>query len=376
VEDALADELRGLDAREIAVRPGGVNCEGDVALGYRACLWLRSAIRVQELLTSGIATNAKELYGLVRSMPWEEITTPDHTIAVAASGRHPEFNDSRYAALVVKDAVCDHFRDLTGRRPSVDKEAPHVPLKVHLGQRSARIYRDLAGSSLHKRGYRPIQVKSPLNEALAAGLILLTDWDRESTVVDPMCGSGTFVIEAAMIAADRAPGLTRRFACESWSDHDTTLMGELRAQARDRVKTSLPFRFHGADRHGGAVSLARDGAQAAGVSKLVTFDAREAEFWEPPTPPSVVFTNPPYGHRIGEGDELIKSWRDLGTFMHERCSGAQAHVLSGESELTRHVRMRASRKWPVKNGTIDCRWLRYEIRSKGGDGVPRATTDS
>lgn len=362
VEDALAGEIHALDAEQVTVRPGGVNFRGSIRLGYECCLWLRSAIRVQEQLARGEILSSKDLYHFSRTIPWERSITPDDTIAVSASGRHPAFNDLRYAALVVKDAICDRFREGTGRRPSVDKAQPHLPVKVHLSRSSVIIYRDLAGASLHKRGYRPIQVKSPLNEALAAGLLLLTDWDRQSPLVDPMCGSGTFVIEAALMASDRAPGLTRRFACESWADHDTDLMGDVRRSARERIKPELPFRLQGADRHGGAVSLARDGAQAAGVSRLVTLDAREAEFWEPVAVPSVVATNPPYGMRIGEGDDLVTSWQHLAKFLRERCSGASAWVLSGNPELTRHLRMRATRKFPVKNATIDCRWVHYEIR--------------
>lgn len=363
VEDALAEELRGLGMDDVAVRAGAVDGFGTPEAGYRACLWVRSGIRVQEGLAKARVTRAEDLYGLARDVPWERFIDAGQTLSVHATGRHAAFNDLRYAALVVKDAVVDRFRDLESRRPSVDRRTPDLPLRVHLDARTARLYRDLAGQSLHKRGWRPIQVKSPLNEALAAGLILLSGWDRESVFLDPMCGSGTLVIEAAMIAAERAPGLGRAFACERWRDHDRPLMERLRSEARARAKPTLPFMLYGSDRHHGALQLAARGAQAAGVSKLVRFDRSEVSVLEPHEIPSVVMVNPPYGERLGEGEDLIQTWRNLGRMLRDRCPGAKAWILSGAPELTRHLGMKASRKHPVMNGPISCRLLGYEIRA-------------
>ena len=362
VEDALAEELRALGADDVTVRPGSVDCVGSRETGYRACLWVRAGIRVQEGLVRGDVAGADDLYDLARGFPWERFMDVDQTLSVHATGRHPEFNDLRYGGLVVKDAVVDRFRDREGRRPSIDRQTPDLPLRVHFGERTTRIYRDLAGQSLHKRGWRPIQVKSPLNEALAAGLLLLSTWDRGSTLLDPMCGSGTFVVEAAMIASERAPGLGRGFACERWKDHDRALMERLRSEARARAKPTLPFTLYGADRHHGALQLAAQGALAARVQDLVCFDQADVRTFEPSEPPSIVMVNPPYGQRLGEGEDLIESWRGLGKLLRERCPGATAYILSGEPELTRHLGMKASRKHPVMNGPISCRLLRYEIR--------------
>ena len=229
VEEPLAEELRQLGVRQLRVRKGAVDFRGDRRLAYRACLWVRCCIRIQEQLAEGPVREGKDLYDLARSVSWDRFTGPDRTLSVHASGRHPAFRDTRYPALVIKDAVCDSLRDRTGRRPFVDRQNADLPLRVHLGDGSARLYRDLAGKSLHKRGWRPVQVKSPLNEALAAGLLRLAGWDGSTSLLDPMCGSGTFVVEAAMMAADRAPGLGRRFALERWLDHDAGLFRDLRA---------------------------------------------------------------------------------------------------------------------------------------------------
>lgn len=208
-------------------------------------------------------------------------------------------------------------------------------------------------------------MKSPLNEAIAAGILLLSGWDRASPIVDPMCGSGTFPIEAAMMAADRAPGLRRHYAFERWPDFDDHCWRALRQEAHERALPSLPFEIEGSDRHEGAIRLARKGAAAAGVADLVRFSVSGAADLVPRTPPRWVFVNPPYGERLGEGEDLVRSWRDLGRFLHERCGGASAFVLSGNAELTKHLGLRAARKWVVRNGPIDCRLVRYDIFEAG-----------
>ncbi|MBI2921039.1 MAG: RNA methyltransferase [Planctomycetes bacterium] len=359
-EPVLAEELRALGARDLEERRGGVAFAGDKSLGYASCLWLRSAIRVQEQIFRRPCQGPDALYDAVRDVDWSRFLDLRRTLAVDASVRDSEVTHSGYAALTVKDAIVDQFRHRTGDRPSVDTESPDVPLKLVLKRDEALLYRDLAGESLHKRGWRPIQVKSPLNEATAASILLLSGWDRRSPLADPMCGSGTFPIEAALLAADRAPGLRRSFAFERWPDFDPALWSSARADAQRRARTRLGFAVEGADRHPGAVNLAKKGAEAAGVGNLVKFDLADAKDWIPSTTPAVVFTNPPYGERLGEGEDLVDSWKALGNFLH-RCPGAAAFVLSGNAELTKYLGLRASRKWVVMNGQIECRVLKYEM---------------
>ena len=365
LEPALAQELAALDAQQIREKRGGVSFRGDRSLGYRASLWLRSAIRIQEQLLSKRVVRADDLYERACELDWRAWLHPDQTLAIQASVRDtPEIRHSGYAALRVKDAIVDQMRAHHGRRPSVDTKDPDLPLKLVVKDGGMLLYRDWSGASLHKRGYRPIQVKSPLNEALAAGLLILSGWDRASPLVDPMCGSGTFPIEAAMMAAERAPGLYRSFPFERWHDHDEALWHELREEAAARAKPRLDFPLEGSDHHGGAVALARRGAREAGVGELVRFQENDARDFVPSARPAVVVTNPPYDKRLGEGEDVIGSWKSLGNFLHGQCGGATAWILSGNKALTQHLGLRVSRRIPVMNGPIDCRWLEYQIRDR------------
>jgi len=360
LESVLVDELAALGARDVDVRRGGVTCRGDRGLGYRACLWLRSAIRVQELLGEFPVFAEQELYDAVAAMPWEQWLSPDDTLAVDATVRDSVITHSGYAAVRVKDAICDRFRDIEGRRPSVDREQPNLPLRLRLHKGRASLARDLAGDSLHKRGYRPIQVKSPLNEATAAGLLLLAGYDGTGTFVDPMCGSGTLLVEAAWIAMDRAPGLDRRFAFTAWPDMDHRLWQQIVSEALERVRHDPPARFIGLDRHEGSLALARRALEAAEVGHLVTLERGDAARWTPPRPPDWVAVNPPWGERLDEGVE--ESWDALAAFLR-RCPGTRAHVLCGTPELSARLKLKADRRWSVQNGPIDCRWLRYAVRA-------------
>ena len=361
LEEVLAGELRDLGARNVTVGRGGTLFEADAELACRAAFWLRSAVRVLEPVVSGQVEDFDQLYALASGAPWEELIGIRRTFAVHATVTNGPFTDRHFAALRVKDALVDRIRERRGGRPSVDRRDPDVPLRLVVRGREAHVFRDLAGTSLHRRGYRPIQVKSPLSEAIAAGLLLLTAWDRASPLLDPMCGSGTFVIEAAALAADRAPGFARKFAAERFPDADPEVWKRLREEAADRLRRSLSFRLMGIDRHAGALGIAKKSAQAAGLSHMMQFKLADAAVFEPPYPPAVVVTNPPWGERLGEGSDLVASWRALGTLLR-RCPGAQAYVLSGARQLTRHIGLRSSQRWPVKIGQLDARWLHYEMR--------------
>jgi 23S rRNA G2445 N2-methylase RlmL len=328
-------------------------------------------VRLQEEIAVGEVRSEEALYAFVRGLEWERWLDVEQTLAVDASVRDACLTHSHYAALRVKDAIVDRFRDHRGRRPSVDTGDPDLPLKLHLRGATATLYRDLSGESLHKRGYRPVQVKSPLNEATAAGLVLLSEWDRASPLLDPMCGSATLPIEAALIAGDRAPGLRRRYAFERWSDFDRRVWKALREEARDRARAGaarIP-EIAGADRHPGAIAIARRAVEAAELRDRVRLTVAEVRDLVPVPVPAVVLTNPPYGERLGAEapDDVAASWRDLGAFLHERCGGATAWILCGSPELSRHLGLRASRRVPVHNGPIDCRLLCYEIDAHCGE---------
>jgi len=366
LEEVLERELTDLGALQVERRRGGVHYRGDLALGYASCIWLRTAVRVQEEIAHGQVDNKQDLYDLVSAMTWAQYMDVDQTLGVDASIRDSFARDPRTASLTVKDAIVDQFRDREGRRPSVERKLPHLPLRIILQGNHARLYRDFCGESLHKRGYRPIQVKSPVNESLAAGLLLLAGWDRRSSLLDPMCGSATILIEAALLAGDRAPGLAKSFPFDLWPDFEADSWTRLVADAEHRAAdgaANIP-RLFGADRHSGALSVARKAVQTAGVAKYITLETSRISDLNPADHYDNIFVNPPYGERIGEEEDLERSWHDLGTFLHERCHGATAFVLSGNPALTKQLRLRASRKWPVKNGPLDCRLVQYNLRPR------------
>jgi len=361
LEEVLAKELLALRARDVKTRRGGVTCTGDKALGYRACLWVRSGVRVQELLAEFDARDEQSFYDQIHALPWEDWMGVDDTLAVDATVRDSVLTHSGFAAVRTKDAICDRFREREGKRPSVQKDNPTLPLKLRFVKGRVHLARDLAGESLHKRGYRPVQVKSPLNEATAAGLLLLAGYDGTGLFVDPMCGSGTFLVEAAWIAMDRAPGLDRRFACQRWPDFDRVLWNELVSEALGRVRYDVDARFVGADRHPGAVALAGQSFGAAEVGEITRVEKGELDTWRPKQSPRWVFTNPPWGERLTEG--VDETWDALAGFLRD-CPGTTAHVLSGDPELTKRLRMKADQRWPVRNGPIDCRFLRYMVHDR------------
>ncbi|MHC4920320.1 MAG: THUMP domain-containing class I SAM-dependent RNA methyltransferase, partial [Planctomycetota bacterium] len=365
VEAALARELEQLGARRLRPRRGGITFFGDRRLGYACNLWLRSAIRVQELLLRRPVRDADDLYRTISKIDWSRFMAEDQTLAVDASVRSSKITHSKFAALRTKDAIVDQFRARTGRRPSVDVHAPDLPLKAVIQEGTLSLYRNLSGESLHKRGWRPIQVKAPLNEALAAGLLILSGWDRKTPLVDPMCGAGTFLIEAACMAADRAPGLQRIFAFEAWPDLDRRLWQQLRRDAERRAQDQIQTTLTGADHHGGALALARQGALAAGVADMIRFHHCDVRDFVPTARAPHVMVNPPYGQRLGDAEQARAAWDGLGNFLHQRCQGGRAFVLCGDRNLSRLLGLRASRRLPVRNGPIDCRLLCYEIRERG-----------
>lgn len=366
VEEALAGELRDLGAADVVSQPGGATFRGDARLGMSACLWLRSAIRVQETLLRARCESVDALAAAVEDVPWEDFMRLTDTLAVTASVRDAATTHSGFAALRVKDAVVDRFRRRTGERPNVDADRPVLPLRLLWQGAEVTLTRDWAGASLHKRGTRPVQVKSPLNEATAAGLLLLAGWDGSESLADPMCGSGTFLVEAALIATGRAPGAHRRFAFERWPDVDLSTWAALKDEARARIRRGAVVPLMGCDRHAGALALAQRHASAAGVAEAIQLTPGDCAHWRPRAVPATVFVNPPYGKRLGEGDDLAASWKSLATFLREQCPGARVHVLCGDPVLTRALGMKASRRWPVHNGALDCRLLRYEVFARRG----------
>ncbi len=363
LEPALAEELRALHAAEVEPGRGGVHFAGDQTTLYQANLWLRTAIRVLKPILEAHVESPDELYDAVQSVDWSRYLTPEHTLAVDCNVRDSRITHSKYAALKTKDAICDQFVNRVGRRPNVDVDEPMVGLNLHIYKDQAVLSLDSSGESLHKRGYRPILTKAPLNEALAAGLILMTGWKGDTPFIDPLCGSGTLPIEATWLAIRRPPGLTRkRFGFQGWMDFDIELWTELRDQARRNVWKQLAAPVLGSDVRRDAISFAVGNAKAAGVGHLVHFDVKDVCNFAPPAgPPGVILCNPPYGERIGEEQDLCLVYKTLGEVFGRQCSGWTAFVFTGNAGLARHIDLPVAAEIPLFNGKIPCKLLKYEL---------------
>ena len=362
IEPVLADELRALGGADVVPGRGGVYFAGDRALLYQANLWLRTAIRILQPILEAKVTSPDELYQAVGGIDWSRYLTPEHTLAVDCNVRDSHLTHSKYAALRTKDAICDQFVERCGRRPSVNVDEPMVGLNLHVYRDEAVLSLDSSGESLHKRGYRPILTRAPLNEALAAAIVLLTGWKGDVPFVDPLCGSGVLPIEAAWLALRRPPGLTRkRFGFQGWMDYDVALWADLRDEARRRVGRQLPATILGSDVRGDAIAFSTKNARAAGIGHLITFTVRDVrDFQPPPGPPGAIVCNPPYGERIGEEKEWRPLYRTLGAVLRERCRGWTAFVFSGNARLAREVGLAPVAETPLFNGKIPCRLLRFE----------------
>ncbi len=363
LESVLAGELRALQAGDVQEGRGGVHFSGDQTLLYKANLWLRTAIRVLWPILEVQVTSPDELYEAVQTVDWSRYLTPEHTLAVDSNVRDSHITHSKYAALRVKDAICDQFVHKCGRRPSVDVEEPLIGLNLHIYRDQAVLSLDSSGESLHKRGYRPILTRAPLNEALAAGLVLLAGWRGESPFVDPLCGSGTLCIEAGWIALQRPPGLTRRrFGFMGWMDYAVSLWTEIRDQARRGVGKQLAHPILGSDIRRDAIAFSRSNARAAGIGHLLRFEVKDVRSFRPPEgPPGVLLCNPPYGERIGEERELQSLYQTLGEVLRHHCQGWQAFVFTGNSRLARHIGLTAQERIPLFNGRIPCQLLRFQL---------------
>jgi 23S rRNA (guanine2445-N2)-methyltransferase len=361
LEPIVADELGHVGAEEVEPGRGGVAFAGDQTTLYKANLWLRTAVRVLQPILEADVRSPDDLYAAVQTIDWSRHLTLDHTFAVDCNVRDSRITHSLYAALRTKDAICDQFVSKCGKRPSVNVEEPMVGLNLHIYRDRAILSLDSSGESLHKRGYRPILTKAPLNEALAAALVLRSGWNPATPFIDPMCGSGSLPIEAAWIALRRPPGLTRkRFGFMGWLDFDIGLWTEIRDEARRGVLKKLPAPILGFDIRSDAIGHAATNARAAGIGHLLKFERRDLRDLQPPEgEPGTILCNPPYGERIGEEKELRPLYEGIGQVLAERCRGWNCCVFTGNASLARLIRLPVREEVALWNGKIPCRLLRY-----------------
>lgn len=362
LEPVVAEELRSLGLDVLEQSPGIVAFKGRRQDAWRANLHLRAARRVLQPLRSFEAPSAEALYEGAASIPWGDFLTPQHTFAVEASVKDSAFSHSGFVALKVKDAVADVLRQRAGARPDVDRRDPDVGIVVHVERGQCMLSLDTSGGPLHKRGYRVQSVRAPLNETLAAGILLLAGYDGETAFADPFCGSGTFLIEAALIATRTPPGLIRNkpFGFQRWPGFEPqdwkAMLEEARSGTRKAVHPIL-----GSDRDARAVAAALANAKAAGMDGHVEARRADLRTFQPPSLRGLMAANPPYGDHAGGEEDLTSLYRELGDVLKRRCAGWTACVLTGDPALAKFIGLRPRRKVPLYNGPTECRLLMFEL---------------
>jgi 23S rRNA (guanine2445-N2)-methyltransferase / 23S rRNA (guanine2069-N7)-methyltransferase len=369
MSDLLTTELTQLGATHVSETRAGAQFQGPMEVVYRACLWSRLANRILLPLATFPAESPEALYDGVKAIDWSAHLAVDQTLAVDANVSASVITHSHYAALKIKDAIVDSFAELHGDRPNVDVDQPDIRVNCYLHRDQASLYLDLSGSSLHQRNYRLQAGQAPLKENLAAALLLRARWPEmvleRGAFVDPMCGSGTLAIEAAMLAADMAPGLGRDyFGFLGWRQHDAALWGSLvteaeqrREQGLTRMPTILAF-----DNDRRVLDLARENAQRAGLANHISFAFQDVEDFRHDFPPrGLLLTNPPYGRRLAETDELPGIYRALGRMLRSNLKGWNAAVFTEDQSLGKHIGIRAGKLHTLYNGAIACKLIHFSI---------------
>lgn len=369
VEPLLAAELAELGAAAVQAVRSGITFQGTLELAYRACLWSRTASRVLLPLAEFPAADAEALYAGIHDLPWEDHLAPDGTLSIEFSGSGPGIDHSHYGAQRVKDAIVDRFRARCGQRPGVDPRQPDVRIHARWRNGQATISLDLSGDSLHRRGYREATVTAPLKETLAAALLLKAGWSTIAAaggpLIDPLCGSGTLVIEAAWMAGDHAPGLLRsHWGFSGWLGHIPALWNRLLTEADERCaegQTRIPLLL-ASDHDPKAVRATLINAGRAGVADRVRVERREWAMVKPPSgPPGLLIANPPYGERLGETDDLSALYVQLGDRLKSHFGGWRAALFTGAPELGKRMGLRARKTNVFYNGPLECRLLQFQV---------------
>jgi 23S rRNA (guanine2445-N2)-methyltransferase / 23S rRNA (guanine2069-N7)-methyltransferase len=372
LSELMAEELRAQGATP-QLRGSRVEFSGTLELGYRACLWSRVASRVYLHLAHFEAADTDAFYAAVRGIDWSAHVDPQRTLACEFSGLHPTITHTRFGALKLKDGVCDQLRDTTGSRPDIEVARPAVRLHAHASGPRITLALDLSGEGLHARGYRLQAGEAPLRENVAAGVLLRAGWPQLSAegaaVLDPLCGAGTLVIEAALIAARRAPGLTRTyFGFLGWLGHDSELWQRLLAEARAAVPAVAPAAsgaILGSDADDRVLGMAAANARRAGVDGLVEFRRAAVADARPPAPTGLVATNPPYGVRLGDDSSARGVHRALGSTLRAHFAGWQVAILTGLPAAGAELQLRTFRTHTIWNGPLECRLLRVDLSRPG-----------
>ena len=367
LNEALEVELKSLELSVVERNAGGVFFESNWKGCYRANLQSRLASRILKPVLEFTAYQPEELYNQIRKHDFTKYIDPQQTISIDASVKESMLKDQRFVAMKIKDAIVDQFRDKFEIRPDVNNETPDLRVHVKAYKNFFSVALDTSGTSLYQRGYRKEIVEAPLKENLAAGLLRLSEWDQKSPLVDFMCGSGTFLIEGAMMAMNMAPGVHRNnFGFMNWKNFDEALWSEVLDEAIALEKETLDFKFYGFDIDRRAIMKAKQNARLAGVDHVIQFKTESIATVAPPVEETGVvkglaIVNPPYGARLGDEDNLRDVYRDLGFTLKHRFKGWDCWILSGNKDLIADMKLKSTRKHFVFNGNIECRFLKYSM---------------
>lgn len=370
LEQALADELAETGASDVDTVSGGAHFRGDRAACYRVNLTSRIATRVLWRVHQAPYTDEPDIYQAAFNLPWPEWFDPRRTLRVYVTAIRSPLRSLDYITVHIKDAVCARFTELCGERPSVDTETPDVRIHAFLDDRTVTLYLDTSGEPLFKRGYRKSTTEAPLKENLAAGILRLTGWKPGTPLLDPMCGSGTFLLEAAQMALNVAPGSGRSFGFEKLKWHQPLLWARTQADARAKQRPAGPLDIYGSDLHNNELQAARTNLADAGFGDLVRLKQADVLKLAPPADHGVLVMNPPYGVRLGEQAKLAEFYPRLGDALKQNFAGWSCYILSADPRLAKLIRLSASRRTPLFNGALECRLLEYRIAPGGSRKGP------
>jgi len=359
LEEILAAELREIGATDIEILSRAVRYKGDKAMLYKSNLLLRTAVKVLMPINTFFAADEQQLYDKIKKIDWNDYFSYNKTFAIDGSTYSDVFTHSKFIALKSKDAIADQFRERFNIRPSVDPENPDIRINVHINDRTVVVSIDSSGTSLGKRNYRLAQTEAPINEVLAAGIILLSGWDRKCDFIDPMCGSGTFPIEAALLANNIPSGRNRKFGFEKWGNFDEDLWNEIKTEADSKILAS-ETKIFAQDIDNKALDIAFENAKRAGVSDLITFDSIDFFHTSHNDGRGVVVMNPPYGERL-QVNEITNFYQDIGSRLKHFYQGCDAWIVSANYEAFKSFGLRTSRKIKLYNGPLECRLQKYEL---------------
>jgi putative N6-adenine-specific DNA methylase len=360
LEEVLAEELRKLGATNVEEHNRAVSFEGDKRVMYKVNLYVRTALKILIPLVKFKAINERDLYEEVRRIEWDKYLDVDGTLAIHSSVKSDFFNHSQYISQKTKDAIVDSFRDKYGRRPSVDLLTPDLSLDVHIYKDDVTISLDSSAESLHRRGYRGENTLAPINEVTAAGMILLTGWDGKGNFIDPMCGSGTLLIEAALYARNiPANRIRQTFGFHRWKDFDATLWEEIKSESEKNI-IDADATFIGCDKTFKAIEIARGNVERAGLDEDIKLSNKRFEELIPPTGGGIVVMNPPYGERLPI-DEISAFYKMMGDQLKKNFEGYQAWIISSNVDAMKKIGLAASKRLNLFNGALECKFHKFEL---------------